>query len=130
MRRTVPLITAAMLLSWLYVHERFVRDDFDRAFTRSLHMVSTRYKTMSIPHGWAYRHAQTKGKVILVSVLIPGEHAQKISAMPERLRRSVVSIACPKVSEEVWSVLPVGAQISVRGEGPKGTAVATVICGG
>ena len=70
MRRTVPLITAAMLLSWLYVHERFVRDDFDRAFTRSLHMVSTRYKTMSIPHGWAYRHAQTKGKVILVSVLI------------------------------------------------------------
>jgi hypothetical protein len=130
MRRTVPLITAAMLLSWLYVHERFVRDDFDRAFTRSLHMVSTRYKTMAIPHGWAYRHAQTKGKIILVSVLIPSEHAQKISAMPEKLRRSVVSIACPKVSEEVWNVLPVGAQISVRGEGPKGTPIATVTCGG
>jgi hypothetical protein len=130
MRRTVPLITAALLLSWLYVHERFGQDDFDRAFSRSLHMVSMRYKTMPIPHGWAYRHAQTKGKVIVVSVMIPGGHAEKISAMPEKLRRSVVSVACPKVTEEVWTVLPIGAQISVRGDGPKGMVVATVTCGG
>lgn len=130
MRRTVPLITVAMLLSWLYVHERFIRDDFDRAFSRSLHMVSTRYKTMSIPHGWAYRHVQTKDNIIVVSVVIPGEHAKKIAAMPDKLRRSVVSVACPKISENVWMELPVGAQISVRGEAPNGTAIATVICGG
>ena len=37
MRRTVPLVTAAMLLSWLYVHERFVRDDFDRAGFVDIH---------------------------------------------------------------------------------------------
>lgn len=77
MRRPLPLIAAAMLLSWLYVHERFSKTDFDRAFSRSLHQVAMRYKTLPMPHGWSYQYVQSKGKTILVSVLIPLEKVKK-----------------------------------------------------
>jgi hypothetical protein len=130
MRRSLPLIAAAMLLSWLYVHERFSRDEFDRAFSRSLHLVAMRYMTLPVPHGWAYRHVQSEGKVILVSILIPKETAKNIGAMPDVLRRSVVSVACPQASDNIWLSLPIGAQISVRGESPGGKRISTVVCGG
>ena len=130
MRRSLPLIAAAMLLSSLYVHERFSRNEFDRAFSRSLHLVAMRYKTLPIPHGWAYRHVQSKGKVILVSILIPEKTAKNIGAMPDVLRRSVVSVACPQASDNVWISLPGGAKISVRGERPDGKRISIVTCGG
>ncbi len=50
--------------------------------------------------------------------------------MPDVLRRRVVSVACPKASDNIWTSLPVGAQISVQGESLDGKRVSTVVCGG
>jgi hypothetical protein len=71
-----------------------------------------------------------RGGVILVSVLIPKGAAKNIRGMTYVLRRSVVSVACPKASDNIWMSLPFGAQISVQGESLNGKRVSTVVCGG